>query len=99
MSADKAVTSHRSARWSEDVIGGLGPFEGREIGIVLTDEIHNVFAQSLDTPIDAAPDISVMSAKKRSGAGWCETDMPARPLGGPIADQRGLWPCAWHTCP
>ena len=82
---------------SEDVVGGLDPFEGLGIGVVMTDEVHDVGAQSLDAAIDAAPDLFVGDEREEAldliepgRTGRCEMDMPARPFGEPAADQRGL---------
>src|SRR5581483_12312856 len=63
----------------------------------MADEVHNVGAQSLDAAIDAAPDLLVGDDREEAfdliepgRAGWREMDMPARPFGEPVADQRGL---------
>ena len=37
---------------SEDVASGLGPFEWLGIGVVMSDEVHNVCAESLDATIE-----------------------------------------------
>src|SRR6516164_5712351 len=58
-SLDLSIGSAEAFDGSEDVIGGLGPFEGLGIGVVMTDEVHDVGAQSLDAAIDAAPDLLV----------------------------------------
>jgi Enoyl-CoA hydratase/isomerase len=82
---------------SEDIVGGFGPLEWLGIGIVMTDEVHNVGAQSLDAAIDAAPDLFVGDEREEAldliepgRAGRREMDMPARSFGEPVADQRGL---------
>lgn len=87
----------RSVDGSEDVVGGLGPFEWLGIGIVMTDEIHNVCAQGLDAAIDAAPDLLIGEEREEAldliepgRTGGREMDMPARPFGEPVADQWGL---------
>ena len=54
-----SIVSAEALDGSEDVVGGLGPFEWLGIGIVMTDEVHNVGAQSLDAAVDAAPDLLV----------------------------------------
>src|SRR5260221_8775410 len=60
-------------------------------------EVHDVGAQGLDTAIDDAPDLLVGDKRKEAldliepgGAGGREMDMPARPFGEPVADQRGF---------
>jgi len=82
---------------SKDVIGRLGPFEWLGIGVVMTDEVHNVGAQSLDAAIDAAPDLFVGDEREETlnliepgRTGRREMDVPARPFGEPVADQRSL---------
>src|SRR6516225_10887371 len=82
---------------SKDIVGGLGPCEWLGIGVVMTDEVHNVGAQSLDAAIDASPDLFVgdegeeaLDLIEPGRAGGREMDMPARPFGEPVADQRGL---------
>src|SRR5215469_16314167 len=86
-SLDLSIGSAEAFDGSEDVIGGLGPFEGLGIGVVMTDEVHDVGAQSLDAAIDAAPDLLVGDEReealdliepRRTGGG--EMDMPARPF-------------------
>ncbi|MGO8911074.1 MAG: hypothetical protein ACLQDM_17395 [Bradyrhizobium sp.] len=42
---------------SEDLVGGFALFEWLGIVVVLTDEVHNVCAQSLNAAIDAVPDL------------------------------------------
>ena len=86
-SLDLSIGSAEAFDGSEDVIGGLGPFEGLGIGVVMTDEVHNVGAQSLDAAIDAAPDLLVGDEREEAldliepgGAGRREVDMPARPF-------------------
>jgi hypothetical protein len=54
-----SIVSAEAFDGSEDVVGGLDPFEWLGIVIVMTDEVHNVCAQSLDAAIDAAPDLLV----------------------------------------
>src|SRR6516225_6346025 len=82
---------------SKDVIGRLGPFEWLGIGVVMTDEVHNIGAQSLDAAIDAAPDLFVGDEREETlnliepgRTGRREMDVPARPFGEPVADQRSL---------
>jgi hypothetical protein len=82
---------------SEDVVGGLDPFEGLRVSVVMTDEVHNVGAQSPDAAIDAASNLFVGDEREEAvdliepgRTGRCEMDMPARPFGEPVADQRGL---------
>ena len=81
----------------KDVVGGLGPFEWLGIGVVMTDEVHNVGAQCLDAAIDAAPDLFVGDERKEAlnliepgRTGRREMDVPARPFCEPVADQRSL---------
>ena len=92
-----SIVSAEAFDGSEDVVGGLDPFEWLGIVIVMTDEVHNVCAQSLDAAIDAAPDLLVgdkceeaLDLIKPGAAGRREVDMPAWPFGEPVADQRGL---------
>jgi hypothetical protein len=63
----------------------------------MTDEVHNVGAQSLDVTIDAASDLFVGDERAEAldliepgRAGRCKMDMPARSSGQPVADQRAL---------
>src|SRR5882757_7113594 len=63
----------------------------------MTDEVHNVGAQGLNAAIDAAPDLLVGDEAKETldliepgRACRCEMDMPTRPFGEPVADQRSL---------
>src|SRR6185437_2936267 len=94
---DLSIVAAEAFDGSEDVVGGLDPFERLGIGVVMTDEVHNVGAQSLDAAIDAAPDLFVGDEREETldliepgRTGRCEMDMPARPLGEPVADQWGL---------
>jgi hypothetical protein len=82
---------------SENVVGGLGPFEWLGICVVTTDEVHNVCAQSLDAAVDSAPDFLVGDESEEAldliepgRTGGREMDMPARPFGEPVADQWGV---------
>jgi len=81
----------------EDIVGGFCPLEWLGIGIVMTDEVKNVCAQSLDAAIDAAPDLFVGDEREEAldliepgRTGRREMDMPALPFGEPVADQRSL---------
>jgi hypothetical protein len=85
-----SIVSAETFGGSEDVVGGLGPFEWLGIGIVMTDEVHNVSAQGLE----AAPDLLVGDEREEAldlnepgRTGGHEMDMPARPFGEPVADQ------------
>ena len=93
----RGIVSAEAFDGSEDVIGGLGPFEGLGVGVVMTDEVHDVGAQSLDAAIDAAPDLLVGDEREEAldliepgRTGGREMDMPARPFGEPVADQWGF---------
>jgi hypothetical protein len=59
-----SIVSAEAFDGSEDIVGGLGPFEWLGIGIVMTDEVDNVCAQSLDAAIDAAPDLLVSDERR-----------------------------------
>src|SRR5690242_9662059 len=54
-----SIVSAEAFDGSEDVVGRLGSFEWLRGGIVMTDEVHDVCTQRLDTAIDAAPDLFV----------------------------------------
>lgn len=80
-----SVVSAEAFDGSEDVGGGFGPFEWLEIGIVMTDEVHNVCAQGLDAAIDSALDLLVGDGREESldrieprRTGRRAMDMPAR---------------------
>lgn len=92
-----SIVSTEAFDGSEDVVGGLGPFEWLWIGVVMTDEVHNVCAQSVDAAIDAAPDLFVGDEREEAldliePGRTCgrEMDMPARPFDEPVSDQWGL---------
>jgi hypothetical protein len=54
-----SVVTAESLDGSEDIVGGFGPLEWLWIGVVMSDEVHDVCAQGLDAAIDAAPDLLV----------------------------------------
>jgi hypothetical protein len=63
----------------------------------MTDEVHDVCAQSLDAAIDATPDLLVGDEREEAldliepgRAGRREMDMPARPFGSG-SPQIALW--------
>src|SRR5207253_738473 len=90
-----ALSESRDAR--EDLISGLGPGERLEIRMMCVDEVANSRFALHDAAVATTTQLFIGELGKPAldeiqprAIGRREMHMKARPLGQPIADQRGL---------
>lgn len=81
----------------EDIVCGFGPAERLWIDVVGVDEGADVALERLGRAMDPAPDLLVGQEREKAldlidprGSGRSEVNVPARPLGQPVADRLGL---------